>query len=80
MVPVDDETLQMKRKNLSPGKKFRSKQGETVLNNVNTTLITTAIAMDDKRPPCCSHTNGISEHLIPATLHLRNNVRNPCTY
>ena len=47
-----------------------------VLNNVNTTLITTTTALDeDQRPPCCSHTNGgISKHLIPATLRLRNNA------
>ena len=35
MVPVDDETLQMLRKKLPPGKTFRSKQVEMVLNNVN---------------------------------------------
>ena len=38
MGPVDDATLR---------KFFRSKRGETVLNNVNTTLITTATAMDE---------------------------------
>ena len=47
-----------------------------VLSNVNTTQITTTTVVDeDQRPPCCSHTNGeISEHLIPATLRLRNNA------
>jgi len=39
MVPVDDATLQILRKHLPPGEIFRPKQGETVLNNVNTTLI-----------------------------------------
>ena len=53
MVPVDDATLQILRKNLPPGKNFRSKQGEVVLNNVNTTTVTTATAMvEDQRPPC----------------------------
>ena len=47
MVPVDDETLQVLRKKLPPGKSFRSKQGEMVLNNVNTTLITRTTAVDE---------------------------------
>jgi len=76
MVAVDDATLQLLRKNLPTGIKFRSKQGEVVLNHVNTTLITTArVMVEDQRLPCCSHTNGgISEYLIPATLRLRNNA------
>ena len=76
MVPVDDATLQMLRKNLPPRKNFRSKQGDVVLNYVNTTQITRDTAMvEDLRPPCCSKTNGgISAYLIPATLRLRNNA------
>jgi hypothetical protein len=76
MVPVVDATVQLLLKILPPGKNFRSKQGEVVLNNVNTTKNTTATAMvEDQRPPCCRKNNGgISESLIPATLRLRNNA------
>ena len=44
MVPVNDATLQILRKKITSGKIFRSKQGEMLFNNVNTTLITTARA------------------------------------
>ena len=43
---------------MEKGSNNRPKQVEMVLNNVNTTQFTTATAMaEDRRPPCCSHTN-----------------------
>ena len=66
VVPVDDATLQLLRKNLPPGKNFRSKQGEVDLNNVNTTTNTTApVMVEDQRPPCCTNTNsGLSKRTL----------------
>ena len=55
--------------------KHTTSRGETVLNNDNTVrLKLPATAIDaDQRPQCCSHNDGgISEHLIPAILRLRN--------
>ena len=54
---MDDATLQILRKNLPPGKNFRSKQGEVVLNNVNTTTLTTATAM-------------VEDHVLYQVIHV----------